>query len=46
MKTMRCLVNEANLLRIVSYNVDAGIYEFEMRATGKTVKGRYSFIYV
>eukprot|EP00970_Alexandrium_tamarense_P011530 scaffold2518_cov272-Alexandrium_tamarense.AAC.4 len=25
---------------------DAGIYEFEMRATGKTVKGRYSFIYV
>merc|ERR1719384_1310934 len=25
---------------------DVGIYEFTMRATGKKVKGRYSFIYV
>lgn len=28
------------------YCLDVGIYEFNMGATGKKVKGRYSFIYV
>ena len=37
--------NPLNLCHFLRY-VDVGIYEFTMNATGKKVKGRYSFIYV
>jgi uncharacterized protein (TIGR02246 family) len=37
---------ESNVVMGVNWAQDCGIYEFTMGATGKKVKGRYSFIYV
>ncbi|GFH54209.1 hypothetical protein CTEN210_10685 [Chaetoceros tenuissimus] len=37
---------ESNVVKGVNWAQDCGIYEFTMGATGKKVKGRYSFIYV
>jgi len=37
---------ESNVVIGMNWAQDCGIYEFAMGATGKKVKGRYSFIYV
>jgi len=38
--------SSTNITFLSCHAIDVGIYEFTMNATGKKVKGRYSFVYV